>query len=111
MPCKGAKVHILQRILLPSSDDTEILSQSTQQSPLSPLSPSLFSPFSPSPSPGPSRFYSDDAISVVSSASFSKPKFCIPDFWPPAIMECIEQPTLEEQKHALSTSIRNDTSK
>ena len=74
MPRKGAKVHILQKILSHRALMIQKLSQSTQRSP---LSPSLFSPFSPSPSPGPSRFDSDDAISVGSSASFSKPKFYI----------------------------------
>ena len=85
-----------------SEQDTEILTPSTTYSP---LSPTPFSPLSPQSM---TRIDSDDAISLGSSASFSKPCFHIPDYWPPAIMECIEQPTLEEQKRALNTSIRNE---
>lgn len=51
---------------------------------------------------------SDDSLSLASSASVSKPCFRIPDYWPPAIMECIDQPSLEEQKRALNPSIRNE---
>ena len=95
--------HASKNAVSPNSDhDTEILSQSTARSP---LSPPFFSPMS---SPGPCRLDSDDVLSVGSSASFSKLNFHIPDYWPPAIMECIKQPTVEEQKRALNTSVRND---
>ena len=90
----------------PSSDlDTEIFSHGTS---CSPLSPPFFRRMSTTPSPGPSRLETDDSMSLGSSASFSKPSFQIPDYWPPHIMECIKQPTLEEQKRALNASIRND---
>lgn len=91
-----------------SEHDTEILSPSTPQSPFT----SRFSRISPQSSAGYpsslSRGDTEDAISVTSSASVSKSSFHIPDYWPPAIMECIEQPTVEEQKRALNTSIRNE---
>ena len=99
----GSGVSVSRNPVSPSSDHgTEILSQTTPQSPLSP-------PFlSPMPSPGPRRMDSDDALSVGSSASFTKPNFRIPDYWAPAIMECIKQPTIEEQKRALNTYVRNN---
>ena len=40
--------------------------------------------------------------------SAAKLQFQIPEFWPPAIMACIKQPSLEEQKRVLNSSIRND---
>ena len=98
--------HASRNPVSPNSDhDTEILSQST---PLSPRSPPFLSP---TPSPGPSRIDSDDALSVGSLASFTKPNFRIPDYWAPAIMECIKQPTTEEQKRALNASVHNDTAR
>lgn len=90
----------------PSDHDTVILSPPTPRSPLSP-SVSFHGPISPSSSF--SRANSEDALSVASSsASTSKPHFCIPDFWPPVIMECIEKESLDERKHALNSSIRNE---
>ena len=92
-----------------SEHDTEILSPSTPQSPLFTSSFSRISPQSSVGYPSSlSRVDSEDAISVASSSSASKSSFRIPDYWPPAIMECIEQPTVEEQKRTLNTSIRNE---
>lgn len=92
-----------------SEHDTVILSPST---PKSPFSPNCFVRVSsPSTSGYPSslsRVDSDDSLSLASSASGSKPCFRIPDYWPPAIMECIDQASLEEQKRALNPSIRNE---
>ena len=55
-----------------------------------------------------SQVDSDDSVFLSSSTSSSKPHFRISDYWPPAIMECIDQPSLEEQKRAVNPSIRNE---
>ena len=86
----------------PTSDhDTDILSLSPTPTPRSSRL------FSPTPSQC-SRFDSDDTMSVGSSMLTAKLRFQIPEFWPPAIMACINQPSLEEQKRVLNSSIRND---
>ena len=89
-----------------SEHDTVILSPSTPRSPFSTNGLRRLS--SPTSSGYPSWVDSDDAVSISSSASTSKPCFRIPDYWPPAIMECIDQPSLEEQKRSLNPSIRNE---
>ena len=88
-----------------------VFAQSTASSLRSSSEREIVSPFSPhSPMFSPPSFSDyDDASSVASSSStVSKQKFSIPDSWPPSIMACIQQPTEEERRRALTPLIRNE---
>ena len=84
--------------------------QGFSSDPEGPSSP--FSPQSLAFSPRSSSIDTEDATSVSSIASsasaLEKHKFSIPDSWPPAIMACIQQPTIEEQRRAMGPLVRNE---
>ena len=66
--------------------------------------PELFSPLG-----SPSNDSESDTTSLTSATSLlHQNKFVIPDSWPPVIMACINQPSLEERRKHLTNSVRNE---
>ena len=72
---------------------------------MSSLTFDMASPFSPRSSDCDDLF---SVHSIGSSVSSSKGKFTIPSTWRPTIMDCIHKVTIEDQRRALTPSLRNE---